>query len=439
MYRELGLCLCSILIISADVNAKSFASHANNTTKSSSSSPIEYILHIFFALLSLHSIGQFYNTDLSPIADIAVWSLLIYFIGGNRVLFWAVLALYNLPSVLAVPRDITSSIASSNKNMYFVLVTVVAIIIPLFSYFALHTGVDRHDFIRRPGSVPKLTKHYSRNRQYKCCGKKYGCHDCEEIGYRKYSVRGSTVWLCAICEQYIGIRNDLTIVDYVGVGGTPTIVQYKDMTIEVCGGSVNLLLWLLKSGHLTIIRYKHGPNILAEVTALKNAGIFGVNREGARRGSPHASSTSWLRAKDLLNQHVEVVRRIFGILERLHNNFYFVLCTFYMGNIFKSHCDRTYHGKGEKRGVLTLLDPPGPIPKSMRSSCRLNGQWVEWYCRSGTFVEMSCWCAGAGESNDMEHSVRNALYTLNVIADYGSPMFQDVARTAIEEYDYDEE
>ena len=45
--------------------------------------------------------------------------------------------------------------------MYFVLVTVVAIIVPLFSYFVLHIGVDRHDFRRRPGSVPKLALYYS--------------------------------------------------------------------------------------------------------------------------------------------------------------------------------------------------------------------------------------------------------------------------------------
>lgn len=158
-------------------------------------------------------------------------------------------------------------------------------------------GTGTVEVIRLPDSkVPKTPSgnRYSRSKKYKCGANRIDEGACvcnaygeEAFGYKCYETKsGEDVWLCAPCEQSMGLRppnlDQLTLVTQSR--DDPLLLRFEnsDVKIPLCGGAQELAIKLIKGGHLVVTQW---PTPTGEEIHKHCNNIWYQKQPGVRRGA----------------------------------------------------------------------------------------------------------------------------------------------------------
>ncbi|KAL7453948.1 hypothetical protein ACHAWC_005578 [Mediolabrus comicus] len=296
------------------------------------------------------------------------------------------------------------------------------------------------ELIRFPDSiVPKTPRghYYSRRKKYKCAAdviedgacvcKAYGE---EAWGYKCYELEsGEDVWLCAPCEQSMGLRptelDPLTLV--TESREDPLLLCFENSTVKIplCGGAQELAIELVRDGHLIVTRWPTPT----DKEILEHCGdIWYLKHPGLNRGCEFTGSDGNFRRVRNALMSMENSRKVIEYYEQEGGGrkIYFIIPALYgksilanVHNSFKSHCDKRYKGKPPYRSIWTWNEGG----KVMRFQSRVTGVYIDIACQHGTIVEQDWYASGCNEGegeHEMEHAVFFGDETASIVFDHGS-------------------
>ena len=311
-----------------------------------------------------------------------------------------------------------------------------------------------------------------------CRGHDYGCTKCDAFAARKFllcptkeelelnpDAQPKTVPFCATCGYWLmgGKVPDGDKDGYAPVVYPPVRRGERVMFETFRLGSAVPTKWICRGGNLEIFEEgtldgglnninfaKKLGDIQQMSQGLKVAddnGVYNTASHGVHRESPHLSSSpydggpppgqpgyesNWPETREKLEAAHPPFGEVFKEIEECND------CKIFDGHIthsllvkmvgstaaktiigyFHPHGDKPFHGKTEKRGVLSSGRPVGKERKIMRINDREYGRWVDIEIDHGTLIEMDLFYSGAS-SGRYTHSIRDADGTYAIVLDYG--------------------
>ena len=285
-------------------------------------------------------------------------------------------------------------------------------------------------------SVPLVDSRafYSRKMKYQCGAEKIGqcvcnSHGTKAYGYKCYQEDGKNedFWLCAICENHLGLRptalGSLTPVTHSRADPLKLIVRdanSDEVTIHLCGGSVQFAVDLIKHGHISVTHRRPPPGEEVEQNCTN---IWTELFPGNQRGSEFFGFDGNFRQVRNALLSMDRSREVIEFYERTEGRqIYFIIPALYQEsnlsneNIsFKNHCDRKYKGKPPRRSNWTW----NSTTKVMRFQNRLTGLYIDIACSHGTIVEQDWFASGCDDSHVMDHCVLHANGSGTITFDHG--------------------
>ncbi len=299
-------------------------------------------------------------------------------------------------------------------------------------------GTGTVEVIRFPDSkVPKTPSknHYSRNKKYKCGANHIdeGACVCDAYGEKAWgyvcyeSESGEDVWLCAPCEQSMGLRptelGQLTLVTQSREDPLLLCFENSDVKIPLCGGAQELAIKLIKGGHLVVTQW---TTPTGEEIHARCDDIWYQKQPGLNRGAKFVGSNgNFKRVRGAL-MAMPASKAVIEYYEREGGGrkIYFIIPALYgkstlanVHNSFKSHCDRRYKGKPPFRSIWTWNEGG----KVMRFQSRVTGIFIDIACQHGTIVEQDWYASGCNKGegeHEMEHAVFFADKTASIVFDH---------------------
>jgi len=260
------------------------------------------------------------------------------------------------------------------------------------------------------GSIPK----YSADQEYQCkCDAAFGegtsiCNTFHPaFGSHQYRITkrsdGSSVdvWLCANCQQHVGIIDGDETHTLVNDARGPSVivdlplgVDDKTIPVLLCSGSsVDFPAELIIKDHVFV--YQASPPTPAEIKRIAPI-LFEVERLGARRGSKHYCKKDGSEEKILeALMSCPNVKALFDkVKDADGEDFVLVLPVLYdesnrANNLisFLSHVDGMIPGKPPIRSNWNWDSEPvnvNELGKVMRFQNRETGWWFDIHCVNGT-------------------------------------------------------
>eukprot|EP00984_Skeletonema_dohrnii_P017743 scaffold8141_cov139-Skeletonema_dohrnii-CCMP3373.AAC.20 len=290
---------------------------------------------------------------------------------------------------------------------------------------------------------------YSADQEYHCnCDAAFGegtsiCNTFHPaFGSHQYRITkrsdGSSVdvWLCANCQQHVGIIDGDETHTLVNNARGPSVivdlplgVDDKTIPVLLCSGSsVDFPTELIKKDHVFV--YQASPPTPAEIERIAPI-LFEVERPGVRRGSKHYCKKDGSEEKILeALMSCPNVKALFDkVKDADGEDFIGVLPVLYdvsnRVNIFisfLSHVDRMFTGKPSIRSNWNWDSEPvnvNELGKVMRFQNRETGWWFDIHCVNGTVVEQSHFASGIGGGGVIEHAIYNAEKKITITFDHG--------------------
>jgi len=338
---------------------------------------------------------------------------------------------------------------------------------------------ERH-ILRTTMDDEEIDFHYYTNNHsdWGCQGHEYGCKKCDAFAARKFKLlpteeelelnpgaKPKVVPFCATCGYWLmggkvpdGDKDGKAPVGEPVQPGAREIIQTEKegsnvITEWICrGGNTEILGEGAYDGGLNKINFADKLGDIPQLSqGLKEAdenGVYNTASHGVSRESPHLSSapyqdggpppgqagyeSNWLETREKLGTAHPPFEEVFKEIEECNG------CDIFDGHItysllekmvgstaaktiigyFHQHGDKPFHGKTEKRGILSSGRPVGKEKKIMRINDRKYGRWVDIEIDHGTFIEMDHLYSGSS-SGRYTHSIRDADGTYAIVLDYG--------------------